>query len=261
MTGHPDDSPHKLTIVQSPFIKVVMTLVKLFAALCVGALVLGFLVDLAGEREREAARSTQCRNNLRQIGLALHKYHDDYGGFPPAYTVDANGKPLHSWRTLLLPYLDHKDVYNAIDLSKPWDDPVNAKANTAVVAVYLCPSDQEQKHRTPYLAVVTPVSCMRSTESRPLSEVTDGKPNPIMVIEVPVNSAVPWMSPQDADEQLVLNSNSRDDLHHAGGNYVLFVDASCHLMSSDTPATKLRSLISAAGDEIPEPGADTDVNQ
>ena len=77
---------------------------------------------------REAARRTQCKNNLKQIGLALHNYHDEYGAFPPAYTVDADGKPLHSWRTLLLPYLDQRPLYATIDLTKAWDDPANAEA-------------------------------------------------------------------------------------------------------------------------------------
>jgi len=47
----------------------------------------------------------QCKNNLKQIGLAFHDYHDKFGSFPPAYTVDSNGRLLHSWRSLLLPYL------------------------------------------------------------------------------------------------------------------------------------------------------------
>ena len=47
---------------------------------------------------RDAARLAQCRNNLKQIAVALHQYHDLYGSFPPAYIADENGKPLHSWR-------------------------------------------------------------------------------------------------------------------------------------------------------------------
>src|SRR5262245_21426383 len=74
---------------------------------------------------REAARRMQCNNHLRQIAIALQNYHDAYQCLPPAYTVDAAGKPLHSWRTLILPFMEGKAVYDKIDLSKPWDDPVN----------------------------------------------------------------------------------------------------------------------------------------
>ncbi|MEZ6144785.1 MAG: DUF1559 domain-containing protein [Planctomycetaceae bacterium] len=52
-----------------------------------------------------SSRHLQCKNNLKQIMLALHNYHDDFGTFPPAYTVDENGKRMHSWRTLIWPYL------------------------------------------------------------------------------------------------------------------------------------------------------------
>ena len=73
---------------------------------------------------REPARRTQCRYNLKQIGLALHEYEQAFGVLPPAYTVDAEGKRLQSWRVLILPYLDQAALYKLIDLTKPWDDPV-----------------------------------------------------------------------------------------------------------------------------------------
>ena len=67
-------------------------------------------------------------NNLKQIALALLNYEQAHHALPPAYTVDAQGRPLHSWRTLILPYLDQESLYQTIDLSKPWNDPANAKA-------------------------------------------------------------------------------------------------------------------------------------
>ena len=75
-----------------------------------------------------AARRAQCVNNLKQIALALHNYEQAHKALPPAYTVDAKGRPLHSWRTLILPYLEQEPLYQTIDLSKPWNDPANAKA-------------------------------------------------------------------------------------------------------------------------------------
>src|SRR4051794_27921550 len=58
-----------------------------------------------------AARRAQCTNDLKQIGLALHNYESSFGVFPPAYTVDSAGRPLHSWRTLLLPYMEQEPLY------------------------------------------------------------------------------------------------------------------------------------------------------
>src|SRR6185369_10304139 len=120
------------------------------------------------------SRRMQCSNNLRQIALALQNYESTYHALPPAYTVDAEGKPLHSWRTLLLPYLDQAPLYNTIDLSKPWDDPVNTKASNMPMPVYNCPSDVGPQTHTVYLASVGSTGCFCPTEPRRLSEITDG---------------------------------------------------------------------------------------
>lgn len=87
-----------------------------------------------------AAYRMQCSNNLKRIALALHTYESVYKSFPPAYTVDAMGKPLHSWRTLLLPYLEFSHLYDAIDFAKPWNDPANATARNTEKAVFRCPT-------------------------------------------------------------------------------------------------------------------------
>src|SRR5207248_11120546 len=70
---------------------------------CCGVFALPALMLPAVQQAREAARRTQCSNNLRQIGLALHNYAQVYGSFPPAFVADEEGKPMHSWRVLILP--------------------------------------------------------------------------------------------------------------------------------------------------------------
>lgn len=70
-----------------------------------------YLLRPAHVHSHEARRRLQCKYNLKQIGLALHYYHDKYEEFPPAYTVDEHGKPLHSWRTLILPFMDQEPLY------------------------------------------------------------------------------------------------------------------------------------------------------
>src|SRR5918997_1599426 len=88
---------------------------------------------------RPAGRRIRCLNNLKQIVLALHNYEQAHKALPPAYTVDATGRPLHSWRTLILPYLEQEPLYRAIDLSKPWNDPANARALETTLLVFGCP--------------------------------------------------------------------------------------------------------------------------
>lgn len=203
-----------------------------------------------GRDVREMARRTQCKSNLKQIALALHDYRDVYDAFPPAYTVDSKGIPLHSWRTLILPYLEQLDLYKSIDLSKPWNDPANAAALKTVPSAYRCPSADLPPGLTTYLAVVGTDCCIAPTRPRQISEITDGTSNTLMVFEVAQENAVPWMAPKDADKQLVLSFLNGGTLAHDGGTQGLFVDGSARFFSRNMDPKTLRALITIAGDEV-----------
>ncbi|MFH1269123.1 MAG: DUF1559 domain-containing protein [Planctomycetota bacterium] len=88
-----------------------------------------------------AATRTQCSNNLRQIGIAMLNYHDTYGSYPPAYIPDEKGQPKHSWRVLLLPFLEQQTLYDQYDFDRPWDSPENAALGNLMPEAYRCPSD------------------------------------------------------------------------------------------------------------------------
>ncbi len=223
-----------------------ISLVTVVTVLGIGVVVVALLLPSV-RSAREPARRTQCMNNLHNIALALHNYEAAYGALPPAYTVDANGKPLHSWRTLILPYLDEKRVYEKIDLSKSWDDPVNAEAAKTVLSIYHCPSDLSPPNYTTYFASVAPNGCFRLTDHRRLSEITDGLSETLLVIEVPSDQSVPWMSPQDADESLVMSIGPDSKLVHTSGFNVAFCDGRARYFSADTPAATRRAIISIAG--------------
>lgn len=76
---------------------------------------------------REAARCVQCRNNLRQIAVALRNYWDSDGSYPPAVTRDDTGRPMPSWRLLIMPYLDCSGTYDAYKLEEAWNSPSNRR--------------------------------------------------------------------------------------------------------------------------------------
>ena len=95
------------------------TLIELLVVVSIVGL-LTTLILPAVQSSREAARRTQCVNNLKQIGLAMHNYHATYDTFPPAGTVDAEGKPLLSWRVLLLPFLEQDALYRQFHLDEAW---------------------------------------------------------------------------------------------------------------------------------------------
>ena len=129
----------------------------------------------------------QCINNLKQIGLALRAYEADYHALPPVVTRDATGRPLHSWRTLILPYIEQSDLHKKIDLARPWDDPVNAQALAVSVGTYRCPEHhggEGEWHLCPYQAVVGPNFCFPPEGSRRLDEITDDAADTLMIVEV-----------------------------------------------------------------------------
>src|SRR6266852_240659 len=75
---------------------------------------------------REAAARTRSMNNLHQIAIAAHSHHDTYGNFPAGGLFDAQGRAMHGWQTLLLPYVEQKDLFQQINLGVPWTHPANA---------------------------------------------------------------------------------------------------------------------------------------
>lgn len=174
---------------------------------------------------REPARRVQCKNHLKQIGLALHNYHDVFGSFPPAYTVGADGGRLHSWRVLILPFLDEARLYNLLRLSEPWNSPHNVDVAKKVPTVYACPSRAiapgHPASSTSYVAVTGDRTAWpeggRATRLRDLS---DGTSKSILLIES--HAETPWAEPRDlsldeALDQLANADPMRGEGHQSTG--------------------------------------------
>ncbi len=248
MSGNPYESPGATG--ESPT-RATGTLTGWLFKLLVGVGVIGIAVALLIPASRrttpKAARRALCANNLKQIARALLNYESTFHALPPAHTVDAAGKPLHSWRTLILPYLEQVPLYAKVDLSKPWDDPANKAVYDTPLPAYQCPSIDVPPNHTTYLAVVAPGGCFRPAEPRKLSEIADFRSQTLMVVEVDSEHHVHWMSPTDASEQTILNLGESESLPHAGGVQALCVDGHVFFLSSDAKVPTLRALISIAG--------------
>jgi prepilin-type processing-associated H-X9-DG protein len=109
------------------------------------SVLIGLLVP-AIQKVREAAARSQCTNNLKQIGIALHDYHDSQGHFPAGYVsnFDANGDdtgPGWGWAAFLLPQMEQQNLYNAVRFDQNIEAPANATVRVWPVKSYLCPSD------------------------------------------------------------------------------------------------------------------------
>jgi type II secretory pathway pseudopilin PulG len=223
-------------------------LIELLAALAICAVLVALLLPFS-RSARPAARRAQCTFNLKQIVLALHNYEQEYDALPPAHTVDASGQPLHSWRTLILPFLEHESLYRSIDLAKPWNDPANAKALGTKVATFQCPETTGPENTTTYLAISGPDGCLLPSKPRRLAEISDAHSSTLIVIEAGDENAIPWMAPVDADEALVMNLGPKSKLHHAGGMNAGLVDGSVRFLKAGTPASVRRALISISGND------------
>ncbi len=120
------------------------TLVELLVVIAIIGILVGLLLP-AVQAAREAARRMQCTNNLKQLGLALHNYHDTHKRLPFASggTTPPSGSPGYSAVSLMLPYMEQTPLYSTIDFKKPLTDPTNTAARLQVVPGFLCPSDKE----------------------------------------------------------------------------------------------------------------------
>ena len=114
------------------------TLIELLVVIAIIAVLIALLLP-AVQQAREAARRTQCKNNLKQIGLALHNYHDMAKCFPFAMGGTGN---KYSALSQLLPQLDQGNLFMQINFLKPYTDPSNSVANMMQVPMFRCPSDR-----------------------------------------------------------------------------------------------------------------------
>jgi prepilin-type processing-associated H-X9-DG protein len=120
------------------------TLVELLVVTGVIAILISLLLP-AVQSAREAARRTQCRNNLKQIGIALHNYHDVLRLFPPGYVAGSadltSTSPGWGWGAMLLPYLEQSALYRKLDFRLSLTDPKNATPVAMFLSGFVCPSD------------------------------------------------------------------------------------------------------------------------
>lgn len=199
-----------------------------------------------------AGRRSACRKRLKQLGLALHNYHETWGCFPPAYIADNTGRPMHSWRVLILPQLERPDLYLRYRFDEPWDGPNNRKLHAEIVEEFHCPSDGTSGDAN-YLAIVGPGAAWLGTESRRLSDFTDGESQTILVAEV-ADSGIVWCEPRDLHVSQMSRTINGDlgqgiSSHHEEGAQVLRADGSAWFIDESLSPTILNAVLSPSGGE------------
>ncbi len=225
----------------------------LFAIAFVGLLV-GFLFP-AFNSAQVASRKVQCDANLKAIALAMHQYHDQYGCFPPAFVADGDGKPLHSWRVLLLPQLGYSGLYNQYDLNSPFDSDTNIQLAGRMPPEYACPSDPDATilAEPNYMVVVGDRTMFPGDKSTSFAQLRDGSSQTIMLVEV-CQSGVNWMEPVDLkyDKMLLeINADEAAEIssHHENGAHIATADGMPHFLTNQTPPHYVSAMLSISGGE------------
>jgi hypothetical protein len=157
------------------------------------------------DKEKLAKAREQSQNNLKQLGIALHNFHDAYGQLPGPAILSKEGKPLLSWRVAILPFLEQEALYKKFKLDEPWDSPNNMKLLKEMPKVFEAPGVKASTpHVTFYQALVGKDALWQITPDKNkvhnaaggfLGRIPDGTSNTIMLIEGA--EPVPWTKPAD----------------------------------------------------------------
>jgi type II secretion system protein G len=224
--------------------------------------VIGILAALllpAVQAARSAAQRTQSANNMKQIMLAHHNYHDTRKTFPAHANYSPDGKPLLSWRVHILPFLEEGAVYQQFKLDEPWDSPHNRALVARMPQVYQNPDLAIEPGKTNYLAVVGEPCIIDGTEKgRGIREITDGTSLTIMLVEAAPDQAVEWTKPDDWEYDA---NNPKAGLGgiRPGGWQAGFADGSVQMISDFIAPEQLKAMFTRAGGEIvsqPDLGSD-----
>lgn len=201
--------------------------------------VIGLLLP-AVQKVREAANRLVSQNNLKQLGLAMHNYHDEHNRLPAQALRGKDGKPLLSWRVALLPYLEEDALYKQFKLDEPWDSAHNKKLLARMPRVYAHPAAAAQPGLTFYQVFAGPDTPFGSQKGGVFAQIPDGLSNTLLAVEAA--QAVPWTKPDD------LPFDMQKPLPKLGGHFtngfnVLFCDGSVRFLPRNLPENTLRLLI------------------
>jgi len=199
---------------------------------------------------RGSAAWTVSANNLRQLGLGLHNYHDANSRFPAPANYDDKGKPLLSWRVHLLPYVEEGELYKQFRLDEPWGSAHNKKLIAKMPAVFRRPHTRVgDEGKTTYLAPVGENTAFSRNKQTRLASFRDGTSNTILLVEASDDHAVSWTKPDD------LNYDAKQPakgLRKLPGDVFLvaMADGSVRPFSTTISAASLQALFTRNGGEV-----------
>lgn len=196
----------------------------------------------------EASRRDRM-NGLRQIGLAMHNYHDTFNRFPAQSFKDENGRPLLSWRVAILPYIEQQTLYDQFHFDEPWDSEHNLSLLDKMPAIYRTTASEDRPFHTNFQVIEAGNSIFPAdSDGERIASIFDGTSNTFMVLESTDEGAVEWTRPDDIvpdmDLWTQLFGESRDSF------MAVFADGAVHVIPSETTAEELEAFLTRNGGEV-----------
>jgi competence protein ComGC len=240
---------------------IVITASSIVAALFVFTVLLWLVFPLL-QRATASVQKLQCQSNLEQIAQAIRQYELEHGTLPPAYLTDDKGKPMHSWRVLLLPQLGHRGLYERYRFDEPWNGPNNSSLIASMPEVFACPADPDGriKGETSYMVIVGPKTAFPGKSVSSSAMIRDDPSLTILVAETPV-AGVAWTEPRDLDAtrmKFAINGAVSGEIgsSHREGEYqganVVTLDGKTRFISELFPDEYLQGMSTTnGGEDIP----------
>ena len=266
------------------------TLVELLVVVAIIGILIGLLLP-AVQAAREAARRAACLNNLHQIGVAMHHYHDAFGKFPPGGIEIASltqSIPRYecrqiAWSALILRFVEQGGVSDLLHFDKRFDSEENAEAAKCVVPTYLCPSVardskwvhgraacdyggimgfQDAKGDVTVTGSGLTNGMMLNNRGIAMKEITDGCTNTLLVSEDAAWQDGQWINAQNVfvvswPINIPVQNDNEIRSHHPGGANALFCDGSARFLPTETEKAVLAAWCTRAGGEITGAAAGT----
>ena len=248
------------------------TLVELLVTIAVIGILMALLMT-AVQAAREAARRSQCLNNLKQMGLAIQLYHDVHGVLPPG---GLEPRPLwpkgkqYAWSAFILPQLEQANVQQTIDFRRPFDDPANAAIAAQVIDIYLCPSTprgsplRQGRAACDYGGIYgeritspnnPPKGAMLYDRALRMADILDGASQTLIVSEDSGFIDGQWINGRNVfDQAFAINRapSFENDIRslHPGGANGLFCDGSARFLEQTMDMKVLAAICTRAGREV-----------
>jgi hypothetical protein len=244
----------------------------LIVVIAIVAVACGVLLPPMVQSAREVARGMSCRNNLRQIGLALLNYESTYHSLPIAVETDSAGRLWRSWRSQIYPvYMESSSMF--YDVKSSWDSSSNMrllngspitmgrKDGTTYMATlsrypwaFSCPSCESGiRNGINYVVVSGHLTAFPKSTSVKLSEIKDGLENTILVVES-ITCCPDWTEPRDLEFDTMsytINARNKPSISslHPRGPLVCFADGAVYHISENATETELKAMLTIVGNE------------